>query len=83
MNGALVMETLRCIASDAGLTVITNLHHVEYARRYADRVVGLCAGQVVFDGPPSLLTETALRSIFGEYTAEEAGDAAIAMREVL
>jgi phosphonate transport system ATP-binding protein len=44
MNGALVMETLRRIASEAGLTVITNLHHVEYARRYADRVVGLCTG---------------------------------------
>jgi phosphonate transport system ATP-binding protein len=83
INGAVVMETLRCIASDAGLTVITNLHHVEYARRYADRVVGLCAGRVVFDGPPSLLTDTALRSIFGVYTAEAAGGAAMTMREVL
>lgn len=83
INGALVMETLRRIASTAGLTVITNLHHMEYARRYADRVVGLCAGQVVFDDPPSLLTETALCSIFGAYTAEAASGAAMAMREGL
>lgn len=82
MNGALVMETLRRIASEAGLTVITNLHHVEYARRYTDRVVGLCAGQVVFDGPPSLLTETALRSIFGEFMGDAAGSTAVAMPEV-
>ena len=83
MNGALVMETLRHIASKAGLTVITNLHHVEYARHYADRVVGLCAGHVVFDGPPTLLTEAALRAIFGTCTAEATGSMAMAMREEL
>ena len=43
-NGAAVMETLRRIASETGLTVIATLHHVEYARRYADRVLGLRAG---------------------------------------
>jgi phosphonate transport system ATP-binding protein len=83
MNGVLVMETLRRIASEAGLTVITNLHHVEYARQYADRVVGLCAGQVVFDGPPTQLTEAALRAIFGVCTAEVPGGAALGMPEAL
>ncbi len=65
INGAMVMDTLRRIASAAGLTVISTLHHVEYARRYADRVLGLRAGQVVFDGPPRGLDEAALRTIFG------------------
>ncbi len=65
MNGALVMETLRRIASGAGLTVISTLHHVEYARRYADRVLGLRAGRFVFDGPVRDLTESAIREIFG------------------
>jgi phosphonate transport system ATP-binding protein len=65
MNGALIMETLRRIASGAGLTVISTLHHVEYARRYADRVLGLRAGRLVFDGPPRELTDDAIREIFG------------------
>jgi phosphonate transport system ATP-binding protein len=70
MNGTLVMETLRRIASDVGLTVITSLHHVDYARRYADRVLGLRDGRLVFDGSPRQLTETTLRDIFGEMAIE-------------
>jgi phosphonate transport system ATP-binding protein len=69
MNGRLVMETLRAIASDTGLTVVTTLHHVEYARRYADRVLGLRDGRLVFDGPAEALGEGALRAIFGELPA--------------
>ena len=64
-NGALVMATLRRIASAVGLTVISTLHHVEYARRYADRVLGLRAGRLVFDGPVRNLTEAAITEIFG------------------
>jgi phosphonate transport system ATP-binding protein len=65
MNGALVMETLRRIATGAGLTVICTLHQVEYARRYADRVLGLRAGRVAFDGPARDLDDGAIREIFG------------------
>jgi phosphonate transport system ATP-binding protein len=65
MNGALVMETLRRISSAAGLTIISTLHHVEYARRYADRVLGLRAGRLVFDGPARHLDDAAIREIFG------------------
>jgi phosphonate transport system ATP-binding protein len=66
MNGAMVMETLRATAARAGLTVIATLHHVEYARRYADRVLGLRAGSLVFDGSPDDLTSVALAEIFGQ-----------------
>jgi phosphonate transport system ATP-binding protein len=66
MNGTLVMETLQRIASATGLTVIANLHHVEYARRYADRVLGLRGGRLVFDGAPAELTEAVLVDIFGD-----------------
>jgi phosphonate transport system ATP-binding protein len=65
MNGALVMETLRQIATGVGLTVISTLHHVEYARRYADRVLGLRDGRLVFDGPARELSDGAVREIFG------------------
>ena len=83
-NGRMVMDTLRRIASEAGLTVIATLHHVDYARGYADRVLGLRAGGLVFNGPPAELTEGMLVDIFGEYpaplaTAEPAlPDAAVA-----
>jgi phosphonate transport system ATP-binding protein len=73
MNGALVMETLRRVASTTGLTVIATLHQVEYARRYADRVLGLRGGQLAFDGPPADLTDAAILDIFGELPAEPTG----------
>ena len=66
MNGALVLETLRRVASETGLTVIATLHHVEYARRYADRVLGLRAGELVFDGCSHALTDATLRNLFSE-----------------
>jgi len=68
-NGAMVMGMLRRVAAETGLTVIATLHHVDYARTYADRVLGLRAGRLVFDGPAASLSETALRSIFGEASA--------------
>ncbi|MDZ7378806.1 MAG: ATP-binding cassette domain-containing protein, partial [candidate division KSB1 bacterium] len=73
MNSTLIMETLRRIASEAGLTVIAILHQVEYARHYADRVLGLCAGQVVFDGRPEALTGPRLERIFGAPAPESMG----------
>jgi phosphonate transport system ATP-binding protein len=45
--------------------VISTLHHVEYARRYADRVLGLRGGRLVFDGPARELSDGAIRDIFG------------------
>jgi phosphonate transport system ATP-binding protein len=80
LNGRLVMDTLRRIASQAGLTVVATLHHVDYARAYADRVLGLRAGALVFNGPPSELTDAMLVDIFGEYPAPlaTAGDTTLA-----
>ena len=69
LNGRMVMDTLRRIATESGLTVIATLHHVDYARGYADRVLGLRAGGLVFNGPPAELTDGMLVDIFGEYPA--------------
>ena len=44
LNGRAVMDTLRRIATSANLTVVATLHHVDYARRYADRIFGLRGG---------------------------------------
>src|SRR5262245_30704793 len=70
-NAAMVMEMLRRVASETGLTVIATLHHVDYARRYADRVLGLKAGRLVVDGPAAALTDVRLSTIFGEPPAAQ------------
>jgi len=54
------------VTTTAGLTVISTLHHVDLARRYADRIIGLREGRLAFDGPATALTESALLDIFGE-----------------
>jgi phosphonate transport system ATP-binding protein len=81
LNGALVLDTLRCVASATGLTVIATLHHVEYARRYADRVLGLRAGELVFDGLPPALTDATLRRLFGAAPRQSAQPALTTTRE--
>ena len=44
---------LHRICKADGITAVVSLHQVEFARRYADRIVGLARGAVVFDGPPA------------------------------
>jgi len=56
------------------LTCIMNLHHVEYAKRYSDRILGLRSGQLVFDGKPEELSEEALHRIFASGTHPEKKD---------
>lgn len=65
MNAQVVMQTLRDIHEQDRRTVVCNLHTLDTARRYCDRVIGMRAGQVVFDGSPDELTEQAARDIYG------------------
>ncbi len=67
-----VLTYLKQIAGELGITVLCNLHQVEYAREYAERVVGLSRGTVVFDGPSGNLTDDILQQIY--YRDPEAGD---------
>jgi phosphonate transport system ATP-binding protein len=83
MNGALVMETLQRIAASAGITVIANLHHVEYARRYADRVLGLRNGRLLFDGTPVGLTQEVVIDLFGDVPTDAHGPRPIAVGEAI
>ena len=65
MNAQTVMEALRRIHEEDGRTVICNLHTLDTARRYCDRVVGMRAGRIVFDGLPEQLTTGVAREIYG------------------
>jgi phosphonate transport system ATP-binding protein len=59
-----VLGYLRQVAQELGITVLCNLHQVEYAKEFAERVVGMSRGSVVFEGPSSQLTEDVLHRIY-------------------
>jgi phosphonate transport system ATP-binding protein len=59
-----VMEVLRKAAREFGITVVCNLHHIEAAREFADRVVGLNDGRLVYDGTPDGLTPEVVERIY-------------------
>ncbi|WP_375692145.1 phosphonate ABC transporter ATP-binding protein [Pseudooceanicola sp. LIPI14-2-Ac024] len=65
MNAQVVMDALRRIHEEDGRMVIANLHTLDTARRYCDRVIGMRDGRIVFDGTPEQLTTGAARDIYG------------------
>ncbi len=75
-NSLLVMEALADINRRFGITVLVNLHSLDLARSYCERLVGLSAGRVVFDGPPEALTDAAANTLYGMEAAEAFGPAA-------
>jgi phosphonate transport system ATP-binding protein len=64
-NATRVMEALRSINRDDGLTVLVNLHTLDTARAYCDRIVAMRAGRVMFDGTAQQLTNDVVRDIYG------------------
>ncbi|MGR3637875.1 MAG: phosphonate ABC transporter ATP-binding protein [Shimia sp.] len=65
MNAQVVMQSLRAIHEEDGRMVIANLHTLDTARRYCDRVIGMRDGRIVFDGTPAQLTTGVARDIYG------------------
>jgi phosphonate transport system ATP-binding protein len=60
-----IMELMQSLSQAHGFPVVINIHNVELARRFADRVVGMTGGRVVFDGTPQALTDAHLKEIYG------------------
>jgi phosphonate transport system ATP-binding protein len=60
-----IMELLAQLARERGIPVIVNIHNVELAKRFAERIVGMSQGAIVFDGPPTELRESHLLAIYG------------------
>lgn len=61
-----IMRLIREICAERGLPVIINIHDVLLAQEFTERIVGLRAGEIVFDGRPSELTPSVLTEIYGE-----------------
>ena len=73
-NTRLVMDALRRINREYGLTILCNLHALDVARSYCDRLVGMSAGRVVFDDTPTMLTDSAARDLYGLEADEGVGE---------
>src|SRR5699024_6866329 len=59
-----VMRDLRRIQQELGMTCIVNMHHLDLARSYADRIIGMRAGEVVFDGPVEEATDSVIEDVY-------------------
>jgi phosphonate transport system ATP-binding protein len=60
-----IMELIAVEARARSIPVVVNIHNVNLARRFADRIVGMRHGRIVFDGPPERLAESHLLEIYG------------------
>jgi len=75
-NTRVVMDALLHINRHFGITVVCNLHSLDLARQYCDRLVGMAAGRVVFDDVPAALTAGVARDLYGLEAGEVIGEAA-------
>jgi phosphonate transport system ATP-binding protein len=60
-----VLDYLKDVSQRLGISVICNLHQIDFAREYAERIIGLSQGKLIFDGPPSALTDDIINQIYG------------------
>jgi len=60
-----VMKDLKKINREDNITTIVNLHFIDMAMEYADRIIGMREGEIVFDGPADIVTEETFEEIYG------------------
>lgn len=61
----IIMDHLKNISLNMGITVVINLHQVDVALKYSDRIIGVNKGTVVYNGPPDQITADELHNIYG------------------
>ncbi|BCA86788.1 phosphonates import ATP-binding protein PhnC [Enterococcus saigonensis] len=67
-----VMEDLRRINREMNVSILLNIHHVELALEYCDRVIGIRQGEIVYDGPTDVVDQSILDEIYGKNQPVEA-----------
>ena len=63
-SSKLILSLLKKINQEFGTTILCNLHQVDLAKKYSDRVVGLIDGKITFDEKSSNINETYLKEIY-------------------
>lgn len=71
ITAAQVMDDFKKINQELNMSVLINIHHVDLALKYADRVIGIKAGEIVYDGPSSEVTNDVLTQIYGRELAQD------------
>ena len=61
-----VMDDFKNINKNMNISVLINIHHVDLALEYVDRIIGINAGKVVYDGPSSKVDNEVLKTIYGD-----------------
>jgi phosphonate transport system ATP-binding protein len=69
-NTKIVMDALLRINKHFGITILCNLHSVDIAKSYCDRLIGMANGKIVFDGAPAALTLETARDLYGLEASE-------------
>ncbi|UFT99308.1 phosphonate ABC transporter ATP-binding protein [Radiobacillus kanasensis] len=64
-SAKIIMDHLRDITSTMGITALVNLHQVDVAMKYSDRIIGINHGQVVYNGSPQNITSEDIQRIYG------------------
>lgn len=66
-----VMNDFKRINKEMNISVLINIHHVDLALEYADRVIGIKAGEIIYDGPADKVDSEVLKSIYGRELSED------------
>lgn len=67
-----LLALMRDICKSDGLTAVVSLHQVDFARQFADRIIGLAGGTVIFDGTPAQLSDDVVERLYGGTPAPQA-----------
>ncbi|MEO1733743.1 MAG: phosphonate ABC transporter ATP-binding protein [Pseudomonadota bacterium] len=81
-NATLVMDGLRQINREDNLTVLVNLHTLDTARAYCDRIVAMRQGRIYFDGTAAQLTDDVVRDIYGLEGLQEFNEAVTSTQSI-
>lgn len=66
----IIMDHLKTINQEMGITCIFNLHQVDVAMKYSDRIIGINSGRILYDGSPENLTKDMIYNIYGSEAGE-------------
>ena len=69
-SAKIIMDYLRKVQEELGITIFVNLHQVDVAKKYAKRILGFNSGELVFDGPPKELNSKEVYKIYGAEAGE-------------
>ena len=69
-----VMSDFKRINEEMNISILINIHHVDLALKYATRLIGIRAGEIVYDGPVDQVTQEILDSIYNGASIPQAGD---------